>query len=104
MGREYSDLEEGLAIQVEEKLQEPNRYRILLHNDNYTTMDFVVQVLENIFNKPPSEAVQIMLNVHKQGIGVCGIYTAEIAETKVAAVHSMARQNGFPLKCSMEEV
>lgn len=104
MGREYSDLEEGLAIHVEEKLQEPNRYRILLHNDNYTTMDFVVQVLENIFNKPPSEAVQIMLNVHKQGIGICGIYTAEIAETKVAAVHSMAEQNGFPLKCSMEEV
>ena len=104
MSRAQSDLKEKVESRTEEILQEPIQYKILMHNDDYTTMDFVVQVLENIFNKPPSEAIQIMLNIHKQGIGVCGIYTAEIAETKVVAVHSMAKQNGFPLKCSMEEV
>jgi len=86
------------------ELQEPFRYRVILHNDHYTTMDFVVEILETVFNKKPAEAVRIMLNVHKQGIGECGIYTAEVAETKVALVESMARQNGFPLKCSMEEM
>ena len=103
MGKEQVGLEEKLSVYTKETLQEPNRYKILMHNDNYTTMDFVVQVLENVFNKPSSEAVQIMFNIHKKGVGVCGIYTAEVAETKVAAVHFIAKQNGFPLKCSMEE-
>jgi len=104
VGKEYPDLQDKLGIDTEERLQEPNRYQILLHNDNYTTMDFVVRVLETVFNKPPSEAIQIMLNIHKRGVGMCGVYSAEIAETKVAAVHFMAKQKGFPLKCSMEEV
>ncbi len=104
MSRAQSDLKEKVESRTEEILQEPIQYKILMHNDDYTTMDFVVQVLETVFNKSPSEAVQIMLTVHKKGIGVCGIYTAEVAETKVATVHSMARQHGFPLKCSMEEV
>ncbi len=78
-------------------------YKVLLHNDNYTTMDFVVQVLEIVFRKTSSEATQIMLNVHKKGIGICGVYTAEVAETKVAMVNLLAQQRGFPLKCSMEE-
>jgi len=85
-------------------LAEPQQYKVLLHNDHYTTMDFVVQVLETIFNKPPAEATQIMLSVHKKGIGICGIYPAEIAETKVAMVHHIAQQHHYPLKCSMEEV
>jgi len=91
-------------ISSRSKNDRPPLYKVILYNDDYTTMDFVVQVLETVFNKSPSEAVQIMLTVHKKGIGVCGIYTAEVAETKVATVHSMARQHGFPLKCSMEEV
>ena len=104
MGKEHPDLQEKLGIDTEERLHEPSRYKILMHNDDYTTMDFVVEVLETVFNKPPAEAIQIMLNIHNRGVGVCGVYTAEIAETKVASVHFMAKQKGFPLKCSMEEV
>ena len=85
-------------------LGEPRRFRVLLHNDNYTTMEFVVEVLESVFNKNAPEATSIMLNVHKQGIGVCGVFTAEVAETKVAIVHHLARRRNFPLRCSMEEV
>ncbi|MBU2490357.1 MAG: ATP-dependent Clp protease adaptor ClpS [Proteobacteria bacterium] len=77
-------------------------YRVLLHNDDYTTMDFVVQVLTSVFRKPSAEAVLIMLNVHENGIGVAGVYTAEVAETKIHIVHQMAREKGFPLRCSME--
>ena len=97
-------MHERVAIRSEDHIKEPQNYKVILHNDNYTTMDFVVQVLEIIFLKTPSEATQIMLNVHKKGIGICGVYTAEVAETKVAQVSHMARQQGFPLKCSMEEV
>ncbi len=89
---------------VEEELKEPRQYKVLLHNDDYTTMEFVVHILKTVFHKSEREAVQIMLNVHRQGIGVCGIYPREIAETKVALVHKLARKEGFPLKCSMEEV
>lgn len=85
------------------ELKEPAQFRVLLHNDDYTTMDFVVQVLEVVFAKQPAEAMKIMLNVHRNGIGVCGVYTAEIAETKVAMVHHLASEHKFPLKCSMEE-
>ena len=79
-------------------------YKVLLHNDDYTTMDFVVQILELVFSKAPAEAMQIMLSVHRSGIGVCGVYTAEVAETKVAMVHHLAHEHNYPLKCSMEEV
>ncbi|UCD33025.1 MAG: ATP-dependent Clp protease adaptor ClpS, partial [Desulfobacterales bacterium] len=68
-----------------------------------TTMEFVVEILMLVFNKPPEQAVEIMLNVHRKGIGICGVYTFEVSETKVNTVHSLARQNGFPLKCSMEK-
>jgi len=85
-------------------IDEPKLYKVLLHNDNYTTMDFVVHVLETIFYKTPAEATQIMINVHQKGIGVCGIYPFDIAETKVEQVHQAAREHQFPLKSSMEEV
>jgi ATP-dependent Clp protease adaptor protein ClpS len=84
-------------------LQEPKMYRVILHNDHYTTMEFVVEVLRKVFHKPAAEATKIMLDVHKKGKGMCGVYTFDIASTKVAQVHYMAKQREFPLKCSLEE-
>lgn len=92
------------ATGVEEDLQEPRLFRVLLHNDDYTTMDFVVHVLQTVFGKNEAEAYAIMMQVHRQGVGQCGVYTAEIAETKVQLVHAMARKHEFPLRASMEEV
>ncbi|MEF2145896.1 MAG: ATP-dependent Clp protease adapter ClpS [Desulfovibrionaceae bacterium] len=86
----------------ERELKEPRKYRVLLHNDDYTTMDFVVDILMHVFKKSETEATLIMLAVHNEGVGVCGLFTAEVAETKVETVHRLARQAGFPLKCSME--
>jgi len=86
-----------------QQVKKPAMYRVLLHNDDYTTMDFVVMILRNIFNKGPAEATRIMLNVHHQGRGVAGIFTREVAETKVATVHAAARRSQFPLRCSMEK-
>jgi len=83
--------------------ERPPRYKVLIHNDDYTTMEFVVEVLQGVFRKPHEEAVRIMLNVHRKGIGVCGVYTYDVAETKVETVTKLARDRGFPLKCTMEE-
>jgi ATP-dependent Clp protease adaptor protein ClpS len=85
-----------------EKLQTPPMYKVLFHNDNYTTMEFVVAVLRDIFHKSESDSVQIMLNVHRNGLGVAGVYTWEIAETKVNKTHALAREADFPLKLTME--
>ncbi len=98
-----TDREETLTRQKEE-VREPPLYKVLLHNDDYTTMDFVVMILERVFKKDTSEAARIMLNVHHQGVGVAGVYTREIGETKMAIVHSMARKYQYPLKCSLEKV
>jgi ATP-dependent Clp protease adaptor protein ClpS len=89
---------------VEDQVRPPRRYKVLLHNDDYTTMDFVVRILRDVFGKTEAEAMHIMLTIHKKGVGVCGVYTAEVAETKVTLVHSLARKEGYPLKSSMEEV
>ena len=97
------EIEDEVDSQVKDDVREPPMYKVLLHNDDYTTMEFVVEILMLIFNKTPEEAVQIMLDVHRKGIGICGVYTFEVSETKVNTVHSLARQNGFPLKCSMEK-
>jgi ATP-dependent Clp protease adaptor protein ClpS len=81
----------------------PRLYKVLLHNDDYTTMEFVIEVLESVFAKSPAEAFRIMMHVHENGLGVCGAYPFEIAETRVALVHERAREHGFPLRASMEE-
>lgn len=94
----------GGLIKERQKVAEPPLYKVLLHNDDYTTMDFVIMILETVFHKSAGEATRIMLNVHQQGIGVAGVYTREIADTKVHIVHDLARRNEFPLKCSMEQV
>ncbi|MBX4132039.1 ATP-dependent Clp protease adapter ClpS [Frischella sp. Ac48] len=85
-------------------LAPPNKYCVILHNDDYTTMEFVVEVLIRYFNFEENEATQIMLAIHKKGQAICGIYTAEIAETKVYQVNHYARQHRFPLKCTMEQI
>jgi ATP-dependent Clp protease adaptor protein ClpS len=85
------------------KLDEPAKYNVLLHNDDYTTMDFVVEILMNIFHKSLMEAEQIMLNIHRLGKAICGTYTYDIAQTKVYQVKQLARKNGFPLLATIEE-
>ena len=87
---------------TKEKTKRPELFKVLLLNDDYTTMDFVVEVLESIFNKAPAEAYRIMMAVHHQGQGLCGVYPFEVAETKVATVVDLARGNGFPLRAAME--
>lgn len=86
----------------EKKLKKPTLYKVLLHNDNYTTREFVVAVLKEVFHKSETDAVQIMLHVHYNGIGVAGVYTYEVAETKIKIVEAAAQDNGFPLRLSME--
>lgn len=99
------DHNEQVKTRSEQKteIEPPKRYRVLLLNDDYTTFDFVVKVLVEIFNKQVSEAVKITNDVHKKGSGTCGIYPREIAETKVEMVNSAGKDAGYPLRCEMEE-
>ena len=96
------DLPEG-DVKNDQELREPKMYRVILHNDDYTTMDFVIEVLISIFHKPAADATRIMIDVHKKGKGICGVYTYDIAATRVVRVHQLARRREFPLKCSLEE-
>ncbi|MHB8875975.1 MAG: ATP-dependent Clp protease adaptor ClpS [Myxococcaceae bacterium] len=98
------DSDTGTVTQTrkKEKLKRPTLYKVLLHNDDYTTMEFVVAVLREVFRRPEEEAIAIMLSVHRTGVGVAGVYTYEIAETKVRMTEQLARENEFPLKLSME--
>ena len=95
----------GTAVITRTRTQtkRPNMYRVLLLNDDYTPMEFVITVLQSIFNKNPEEATQIMLHVHHHGVGECGVFTYEVAETKVAQVMDHARKNQHPLQCIMEK-
>jgi ATP-dependent Clp protease adaptor protein ClpS len=90
-------------IDAKPKPQKPSLYRVLILNDDYTPMEFVVYVLERFFNRSREEATRIMLHVHQTGVGVCGVYTYEVAETKVAQVVDMARRHQHPLQCTMEK-
>ena len=104
MGRENEEMEGGIAVaEGVPKLKEPLQYAVVLHNDDYTTMEFVVEILKRYFHKTEEEAAQVMLQVHQKGKGLAGIYSFEIAETKVMQVHEKARASGFPLKCSVEQ-
>ncbi len=95
---------EDVHEQVEEELKEPTQYRVLIHNDHYTTMEFVIEVLMVVFHKTVIDATKIMLDVHRKGQGEVGVYTYDIALTRVMRVRKMAREREFPLKCTMEEV
>lgn len=93
----------GLAVKVRPKTKKPSLYKVFLLNDDYTPMEFVVLVLETFFNKDHAEATRIMLEVHKRGVGLCGVYSFEVAETKVAQVLDAARRAQHPLQCVMEK-
>ncbi|MBN1656393.1 MAG: ATP-dependent Clp protease adaptor ClpS [Deltaproteobacteria bacterium] len=90
------------ATKTTKKLKKPPLYRVLLHNDNFTTREFVVEILRDVFHKNEQEAVQIMLHVHNNGVGVAGIYTYEVAEMKIRTVEILARRQEFPLRLSIE--
>ncbi len=99
-----SDKKGLVATRDRREVREPSLYKVLLHNDDYTSMEFVVAVLEKVFRKSTAEASKIMLNVHQEGVGIAGVYTREICETKMAIVHDLARQKEYPLRCSIEKV
>ena len=93
----------GVATRTRPKTKRPSLYKVLLLNDDYTPMEFVVLILESFFNKARDEAVQIMLHVHRHGVGICGVFTYEVAETKVAQVIEFSRRHQHPLQCTMEK-
>ena len=87
---------------VKERVKRPRRHKVLLHNDDFTPMEFVVEILESVFNRSAAEATRIMLTVHTTGLGVAGVFSPEIAEAKTMTTHSLARESGFPLLCTTE--
>jgi ATP-dependent Clp protease adaptor protein ClpS len=93
----------GVIVKAKPKTKKPSMYKVLMLNDDYTPMEFVVHILERFFNKNRQEATRIMLHVHKRGVGVCGVYTYEVAETKVTQVMDFARQHQHPLQCTLEK-
>lgn len=97
------DDQTGVITRTKTRTKKPSLYKVLLLNDDYTPMEFVVHVLERFFNKGREEATRIMLHVHQRGVGVCGVYTYEVAETKVTQVMEFARQHQHPLQCTMEK-
>jgi ATP-dependent Clp protease adaptor protein ClpS len=103
MGMAGTDTEEQVRSKTREDVAEPPMYRVLLLNDDFTTMEFVVRILMRVFQKSLEDATRIMLNVHQVGVGLCGVYSHEVAETKIDQVHGLAESNGFPLKCTMEK-
>jgi len=103
MSGDNPNLRDDTITDIDEKTAEPPNFKVLLHNDDYTPRAFVVEILLAVFNKPLEEATRLMWYVHRNGIGVCGIYPLEVAETKIAQVMELARENEFPLKLTLEE-
>jgi ATP-dependent Clp protease adaptor protein ClpS len=93
----------GIVAKTRPKTKKPSLYKVLLLNDDYTPMEFVVHILENIFSKSREDAIEVMLHVHRHGVGVCGLFTFEVAETKVTQVIEFARRHQHPLQCTMEK-
>ena len=93
----------GVATKTRQRSARPPRFKVLLYNDDFTPMEFVVQLLENVFRKSPAAATELMLQIHRSGMGVAGVYVLEVAETKVATVHRMAEERGHPLRAGVEK-
>ncbi len=93
----------GVVVKTKPKTKKPSMYKVIMLNDDYTPMEFVVHILERFFNKNLQEATRIMLHVHRRGVGICGVYTYEVAETKVTQVMDFARQHQHPLQCTLEK-
>ena len=104
MAERHGQTDGAVRERVERKAQEPTLYNVLLLNDDYTTMEFVMDILETLFQKSPAEAFRIMMHVHRNGRGLAGVYTYEVAETKVEQVASLASDAGYPLRAAIEEV
>ena len=98
----WREREGELATEERRKVKRPARFKVVLYNDNYTPMEFVAALLEQVFSKGPAEATQLMLQIHRGGLGIAGVYVLEVAETKVATVHRMAEERGFPLRSAAE--
>jgi len=98
-----NEFEKGLLLDTKPKTKKPSMYNVLLLNDDYTPMEFVILILESVFNKKQEDATQIMLHVHKNGVGICGTFTYEVAETKCKTVIDMAKKNEHPLQCTIEK-
>jgi ATP-dependent Clp protease adaptor protein ClpS len=104
-GKNKTDEQGETSVKTKErvKLKRPSMYKVILLNDDYTPMDFVIYLLESLFDKTKEEATEIMLNVHKKGVGICGVYTHEVAETKASRAMEMSRRNQHPLQCCIEK-
>ena len=103
VSRPERERDRGVATRQRRKLKRPPKFKVILYNDDYTPMEFVVAVLEQIFGKGPSEATAIMLAIHKSGLGIAGVFLLEVAETKVVQVHAAAEQRGYPLRAGVEK-
>ncbi len=102
VSRPKRDQERGVATRERSEVKRPPKFKVILYNDDYTPMEFVVSLLENVFKRGPSEATQLMLTIHRSGSGCAGVYVLEVAETKVAEVHRVAEARGYPLRAGME--
>jgi ATP-dependent Clp protease adaptor protein ClpS len=102
-GRPLREREDGVATQRRKQVARPPKFKVILFNDDYTPMEFVVDILEQIFGKGPTEATQLMLQIHNTGMGIAGVYVLEVAETKVANVHLLAEGRGYPLRAGVEK-